>query len=80
MKKMTKKEGRDYLKRWKGVHQVLVKERRNVSLSKKLCDFFVLLDAFASLITSNKKRNRKPEEEQVVSKRWARLRYHFLHG
>lgn len=79
MKKMTKKEGREYLKRWRGVNRFLMKEWRKTPLSKRLRDFFILLDAFSlKRLYQNQKQNVK--QDKIVMERWAKLRHHFLHG
>lgn len=75
-KKMTKKEGRAYLKRWKEVRRVLDKELQQTTPQRRIQELFYLFSA-RTLFPSNP---IKQKEEIGSRKRWAQLYRLLEHG
>ncbi|OGQ04382.1 MAG: hypothetical protein A2W61_07355 [Deltaproteobacteria bacterium RIFCSPLOWO2_01_44_7] len=75
VKKMTKKEGKAYLKRWREVRSILAKEWQRPSLAERFKEFLFLLDNW-SFFSSYEKGVKRGN----ISNNWARLRRRVQHG
>ena len=74
MKKMTKKEARDYVKRWRLVDQVLDEELRQTSIETKFQKMDAAYRTAVGLGFLPKLKALKQETEQEVRQRWLRLK------
>ena len=73
MRKMTKKEAQDYLKRWRLVDQVLDEELRRTSIETKFEKMDAAYRMAVGLGFLPKLKAVKQETEQEVRQRWLRL-------
>ncbi len=73
MRKMTKKEARDYIKRWRLVDQVLDEELRRTSIETKFQKMDAAYRMAMGLGFLPKLKALKQETEQEVRQRWLRL-------
>lgn len=71
MAAITPKQARDYLDRWKLVHEVEIQELRNAPLDTKVRQLSILM-ASRDLFEHDDVEREK--EEAVVRERWARIR------
>lgn len=74
MRKMTKKEARSYLKRWRLVDQVLDEELRRASIETKFQKMDAAYRMAVWLGFLPKIKALKQETEQEVRQRWLRLK------
>ncbi|MEO5864415.1 MAG: hypothetical protein ABIQ79_05215 [Nitrospiraceae bacterium] len=73
MRKMTKKEARDYVKRWRLVDQVLDLELRQTSIETKFEKMDAAYRMAMGLGFLAKLRALKQETEDEVRQRWLQL-------
>jgi hypothetical protein len=73
VKKMTKKEAQDYLKRWRLVDRVLDKELRQTSIETKFEKMDAAYRMAVGLGFLPKIKALKRETEDEVRQRWLRL-------
>lgn len=73
MKKMTKKEAQDYLKRWRLVDRVLDEELRQTSIETKFEKMDAAYRMAVGLGFLPKIKALKRETEDEVRQRWLRL-------
>lgn len=73
MKKMTKKEARDYMMRWRLVDRVLEEELRKTSMETKFRKMDAAYRMAMGLGFLTKMRELKRETEDEVRQRWLRL-------
>lgn len=73
MRKMTKKEAQDYLKRWRLVDQVLDEELRRTSIETKFEKMDAAYRMAVGLGFLPKIKALKRETEDEVRQRWLRL-------
>lgn len=73
MRKITKKEARDYLKRWQLVSQALDEELRQTSIETKFQKMDAAYRTAVGLGFLTKLRALKQETEDEVRRRWLRL-------
>ena len=69
-RKMTRKEGRAYLKRWTAVNKFLTQELRSMSIKQKFADFISLM----SQVPLPRLQRRLAKEDRAVLERWCLLR------
>ena len=74
MRKMTKKEARDYLKRWRLVDRVLDEELRQTSIETKFEKMDAAYRMAVGLGFLPKLKALKRKTEQGVRQRWLRLK------
>ena len=73
MRKLTKKEARDYMARWRLVNQVLDEELRKTSIETKFEKMDAAYRMAMGLGFLTKLRALKRETEDEVRQRWLRL-------
>lgn len=73
MRKMTKKEARDYMMRWRLVDQLLDEELRGTSIETKFQKMDAAYRMAVGLGFLTKLRALKQETEDEVRQRWLRL-------
>lgn len=73
MKKLTKKEARDYVKRWRLVDRILDEELRQTSTETKFQKMDAAYRMAVGLGFLPKLKALKQETEQEVRQRWLRL-------
>ncbi|MGH7165898.1 MAG: hypothetical protein ACREIS_10295, partial [Nitrospiraceae bacterium] len=71
---MTKKEAREYLKRWHLVNKFQAAELRRTPVKEKLRQMDAAYRMAAGLGILNKLAAAKRQREQEVSRRWRRLK------
>jgi cell fate (sporulation/competence/biofilm development) regulator YmcA (YheA/YmcA/DUF963 family) len=71
---MTKKEARDYVKRWRLVDRVLDEELRQTSIETKFQKMDAAYRMAVGLGVLPKLKALKQETEQEVRQRWLRLK------
>jgi hypothetical protein len=73
VRKLTKKEAQDYLKRWRLVNQILDEELRKTSIETKFEKMDAAYRTAMGLGFLSKMRALKRETEDEVRQRWLRL-------
>ncbi|MGH7166046.1 MAG: hypothetical protein ACREIS_11045 [Nitrospiraceae bacterium] len=71
---MTKKEAREYLKRWRLVKRIQAAELRRTPIKEKLRQMDAAYRMAVGLGILNKLAAAKRQREQEVSRRWRRLK------
>ena len=74
MKKMTKKDGKAFLRRWRAVNRFQEEELRRKTMRERYDDLLALFNAWPLFIAS-----RRVKKSTDVYKRWAKLKRLMCH-